>query len=105
MIDKQPVTNAQRLALFAFYRERMENLPRFARNDLELYFAKAKEPKPGNFDRDFTNAVKEGWIHEDGSDSYLTSRGVEAVEAGFGGKGKPRGFAVKKSKAKVKAKK
>ena len=30
--------------------------------------------------------MKNGWIHEDGGESYLTSRGVEAVESGFSDK-------------------
>ncbi len=94
--NKAPATNAQRLAIFAYYRERVEGNPRFAKEDLRAYFSKAKQPLPANYDRDFKQAVKLGWIYEDGADSYLTSRGLEAVEVGFGGKGfkpgpKPRG--------------
>lgn len=91
---KAPATNAQRLAAFAYYREHFEEKPRFARGDLEHYFSSAKLAKPGNYDRDFSGAVREGWIHEDGSESYLTQDGEEAVNAGFGGKAKPRGQAV-----------
>ena len=83
--DKGPGTNVEKIALFAYYRERVEGLPRFARGDLKQYFAVAKEKPAANYDRDFANAVKAGWIHEDGSDSYLTSRGLEAVESGFPG--------------------
>jgi hypothetical protein len=67
---------------------------RFSRSDLEGYFAKARQPPPGNFNRDFQTAVNLGWIHEDGDDSYLTTKGLEAVEAGFGGKTQPRGRTV-----------
>jgi len=88
--EKNPATSAQRIALFAYYREKFEGLTRFARGDLKAYFAKAKEPSPSNFDRDFAESVRQGWIHEDGSDSYLTSRGLEVVEAGFAGKRNPR---------------
>jgi hypothetical protein len=91
MQEKQPATNSQRIALFAYYRERFEGEPRFSRGDLKPYFGKAKEPPPANYDRDFSAAVRQGWIHEDGADSYLTSKGLEAVEAGFGGRGLPRG--------------
>jgi hypothetical protein len=94
--EKQPTTNAQKIALFAYYREKVEGLARFSRNDLEDYFAKAKEPPPGNYHRDFQAAVSLGWIYEDGADSYLTTKGLEAVEAGFGGKAQPRGSAVAK---------
>lgn len=82
---KQPGSNAQRIALFAYYREKYENLPRFSREDLKPYFSKAKEPPASNFDRDFVEAVRKGWIHEESSDSYLTTKGVEAVESGFEG--------------------
>lgn len=91
--EKKPATNAQRLALFAYYRERVEGLSRFDKDDLKPYFAKAKQPPPQNYDRDFRQAVKLGWIYEDGEDSYLTSKGLELVEAGFGGKLPPRGSA------------
>jgi hypothetical protein len=101
--QKQPTTNAQKIALFAYYREKVEGLARFSRGDLETYFAKAKQPPPGNYGRDFQQAVSLGWIYEDGADSYLTTKGLEAVEAGFGGKAQPRGAAVKKRAAKKKA--
>jgi len=89
--SKGAVTNVQKLAVFAYYRERVEGSSRFAKEDLLPYFAKAKQPPPGNYDRDFRQAVTAGWIYEDGADSYLTSKGLEAVEAGFGGKGQKRG--------------
>ena len=95
--EKKPATNAQRLAVFAYYRERVEGISRFAKEDLRPYFAKAKQPAPQNFDRDYQNAVKLGWIYDDGNDSYLTSKGLESVEAGFGGKGLPRGRSVSKA--------
>lgn len=86
--DKKPGTNAQHITLFAYYREKHEGLPRFQRNDLESYFGMAKEAPPTNFDRDFVESVKRGWIHESGNESYITSRGIEAVEAGFEGERK-----------------
>jgi hypothetical protein len=86
--DKRPGTNAQRITLFAYYREKYENLPRFERDDLKPYFAKARQAPAANYDRDFVEAVKRGWIHEDGAESYLTSKGVEAIESGFEGERK-----------------
>jgi hypothetical protein len=86
--DKRPGTNAQRIAVFAYYREKYQALSRFARNDLRPYFAQARVAPPTNFDRDFVEAVKRGWIHEDAGESYLTSKGVETVEAGFPGERK-----------------
>jgi hypothetical protein len=89
--NKKPGTSAQRIALFAYYREKSEGVSRFGRDDLELYFAKAKQTPAGNYDRDFVEAVRKGWIHEDGTDSYLTTKGVEAVESGFEGERKYSG--------------
>jgi hypothetical protein len=86
--EKKPGTNAQRIVLFAYYRERSEGLSRFARGDLADYFSKARLPPAGNFDRDFVEAVRKGWIHEDDADSYLTTKGIEAVESGFEGQRK-----------------
>jgi len=85
MQEKTPGTNDQRIAAFAYYRERHEGLSRFSRDDLKPYFAKAKLTPAANFDRDFGKAVSKAWIHEDGADSYLTTKGIEAVENGFGG--------------------
>jgi len=81
--DKRPKTNIDNITLFAYYRDQYERLPRFARNDLRGYFSKARLGPPGNYDRDFVEAVKRGWLHEDGSESYITSKGLEAVESGF----------------------
>ena len=86
--EKSPGTSAQRIALFAYYRDKHEGIPRFTREDLKAYFAKAKEQPPKNYDRDFIEAVKKGWIHEDGAESYVTSKGIEAVESGFAGERK-----------------
>jgi len=96
--QKQPSTNAQRIAVFAYFREKFEGNARFSRSDLKAYFAKARVAAPQNFDRDFGAAVSQGYIYEDGSESYLTSKGLEAVEAGFGGKAQPRGVSVAAAK-------
>lgn len=81
--DKQPKTNIDLITLFAYFRDQFEGQQRFGRNDLRGYFSKAKQNPPSNFDRDFVEAVKRGWLHEDGADSYITSRGMEAIAAGF----------------------
>lgn len=83
--ERQPGTNAQRITLFAYWREKHEGIPRFAREDLKTYFGKAHLSPPRNYDRDFTTAVHRGWLHEDGAQSYVTSKGIEAVEANFEG--------------------
>ena len=97
VMDKAaPASFSQNIAVFAYHREKHEDLPRFSRADLRGYFSKAKLTPPSTYDREFTKAVKLGWIHEEGDDSYLTTKGLEAVEAGFGGKQLPRGKAVAK---------
>ena len=83
--EKKPGTNPQRIALFAYYRDKVEMNPRFSRADLREYFAKAKQPPPTNYDRDFGVAVTKGWIHEDGEQSYITTKGIEIVENAFEG--------------------
>lgn len=86
--QRKPTTNAQRIAVFAYYREKSEGQPRFSRDDLKTYFAKAKITPSANYDRDFVEAVRKGWIHEDATDSYVTSKGLEAVESEFAGERK-----------------
>ncbi len=81
--QKHPGTHPEFITLFAYYRERHQNLPNFSRSDLEKYYATSHQVPPKNYTRDFINAVKRGWIHEDGESSYITSKGIEAVESGF----------------------
>ncbi len=109
--EKSPGTSAQRIALFAYYRDKHEGVSRFTRDDLKGYFAKAKEQPPRNYDRDFVEAVKKGWIHEEGADSYVTSKGIEAVESGFAGErkytkrpGRPRKVSRETTRRKSKTK-
>lgn len=89
----------QRIACFAYYRDKIEGQELFSSLELAPYFKQAKLAAPGsNYARDFNNAVREGWIHDDGPKSYLTRKGEQAVEAGFGGKTKPRGRNAGKKK-------
>jgi hypothetical protein len=97
--DRKPVTIPGKIVLFAYYREKYEGLSRFARDDLVAYFGKAKETPPTHFGREFDKAVKKGWLHEEGADSYITSRGIEEVESGFPSERKWT-KTTKKSKAK-----
>lgn len=101
--EKVPATNLQRIAVFAYFKEKYEGKDRFTKSEILPMFAAAKLPKPGNFDRDFSTVIKEGWIHEDGSECYLTATGEEVVESGFQGKGKPRGVSTLKKSKKVKS--
>jgi len=88
--DKHPKTHPQFITLFAYYREKYQNLPTFSRAELEKYYTDSREAPPANYDRDFVEAVKKGWIHEDDGNSYITSKGLEAVETGFSRETQPR---------------
>ena len=81
--DKHPRTHPQFITLFAYYREKYQSFPTFSRDQLEEYYTSARQKPPTNYDRDFVEAIKRGWIHEDGENSYITSKGIEAVESGF----------------------
>jgi len=98
--EKNPRSHPQYITLFAYYREKHQNLPTFSRAALAEYYPMSREAPPANFDRDFVEAVKRGWIHEDADNSYITSKGIEVVESNFAEAGeKP---AKKKSKPKTK---
>lgn len=98
--QKHPDTHPEFITLFAYYREKHQNLANFSRADLEKYYATSHQTPPKNYTRDFISAVKRGWIHEDGDNSYITTKGIEAVESGFADGGKsPRKKAVKPSKS------
>jgi hypothetical protein len=94
--EAKPATNSQRLAVFAYYREHIEHKEYFSKAELRNYFAIARIGKPGNYDRDFAQAVRDGWIHDDGERCYLTGAGANTVQAGFGGKAKPRGVSARR---------
>lgn len=100
--EKNPATNAQRIACFAYYREKYEKVAHFASVDLAGYFAKAKLAPPGpNYAREYNKAVKEAWIHDDGANSYLTQQGESRVEVGFDGKRQPPNTSISKKKKKA----
>src|SRR5229473_1228686 len=69
--DKKPRTHPQFITLFAYYREKHQNVASFKRDDLKPYYAASRENPPKNFDRDFVETVRKGWIHEDGDNSYI----------------------------------
>lgn len=46
--EKAPATNAQRIACFAYYREKYEDQENFSKSDLAGYFAAARVAKPGD---------------------------------------------------------
>lgn len=83
--EKNPGINPQRIALFAYYRDKYEDNARFGSENLKPYFAQAHLGEPAYYVRDFNAAVAKGWIHESGDQSYITTSGIELVEKGFEG--------------------
>jgi hypothetical protein len=73
LIQEEPATNAQRIAVFAYHREKLKASPGF-RADLP-YFGKAKEPPPAN-QMIGISPLQSGraGFGEDGAESYLTSK-------------------------------
>jgi hypothetical protein len=99
--DKKPASHPELITLFGYYREKYENKPNFARADLQPYYLLSKETPPGNYDRDFVNAVKKGWVHEENESSYVTSKGIEAVESGFAASNGRQPRAGSRTKSKI----
>lgn len=81
--EKNAHSHPQLITLFAYYREKHQNQPTFSREALKQYYSSSREKPPANYDRDFVKAIERGWIHEDGENSYITSKGIEAIESGF----------------------
>jgi hypothetical protein len=81
--DKGARTHPELITLFAYFREKYQSLTKFSREDLKQYYQMSREHPPRNYDRDFVEVVRRGWIHEDDGNSYITSKGIEAVESGF----------------------
>jgi hypothetical protein len=40
-----------------------------------------RQKSPSHFDRDSAETVKRAWIHKEGTDNYITSKGPKLVEA------------------------
>jgi hypothetical protein len=87
--DKGAHTHPQLITLFAYFREKYQGKTKFSRDDIKQYYQMSREHPPKNYDRDFLEVVRRGWIHEDRDNSYITTRGMEAIESGFTGRDKP----------------
>jgi hypothetical protein len=96
--DKGAHNHRQLITLFAYYREKYQGQTKFSRDDLKQYYQAAREHPPRNYDRDFVEVVRRGWIHEEKDNSYITTKGIEAVESGFSGSRDKRAKTTKTSK-------
>ncbi|MGQ0661963.1 hypothetical protein [Sphingosinicella sp.] len=78
--------NPDKILAIADYLERVEGLHGFSKDDIKARFRAAGESPPGNFPRDFSWTVSNGWIAEDAQSKgqfYVTRTGQSAIEAGF----------------------
>ncbi|MHB9150029.1 MAG: hypothetical protein ACYC33_08150 [Thermoleophilia bacterium] len=83
-----PKRNADTITAIAAYLKE-QGLETFTRDQVKEYFRKAGEPIPGNYNRDFTDALSTGWIAEDHTNSgnyYITASGENALKNSFPGK-------------------
>lgn len=83
-----PKRNADTITAIAAYLKEMGQ-ETFTRDQVKDYFRKAGEPIPGNYNRDFTDALATGWIAEDHTNAgnyYITASGETAMKNGFPGK-------------------
>lgn len=86
LVECQAKRNPDKIAAMAAYLEIHEGTNAFTRDDIKGRFRLAGEAAPGNYGRDFTWAVTNGWIAEDikapGS-YYVTQTGHSAVKSKF----------------------
>lgn len=86
--EVSPKRNAEKItAITAYLKEHGQET--VTRDQVKENFRKAGEPTPGNYHRDFTDALATGWIAEDHANAgnyYITSTGEAAIKNGFPGK-------------------
>jgi hypothetical protein len=78
--------NPDKITVIGEYIFEHEGRPEFSRDDIRSRFKQAGEAAPGNFARDFTWAITNGWIAEDTKNPgayYVTKKGRDAIDARF----------------------
>lgn len=78
-------TNVEKIVAFAGYLTRSEAIEAFTVNDLRQVFRRAREPLPGNLNRDVDSAIRAGLVipAETRGEYLLTARAEEALAGGF----------------------
>ena len=78
-------TNVEKIIAFAGYLTRSEAIEAFTVNDLRQVFRRAREPLPGNLNRDVDSAIRAGLVipTETRGEYLLTARAEEALSGGF----------------------
>jgi hypothetical protein len=85
-------TNVEKIVALAGYFTQAESTSSFTVNDVRQAFRRAREPLPGNLNRDVESAIKAGLLAESETrgEFYLTRHGDEALQTGFAVPGRPR---------------
>jgi hypothetical protein len=84
--ETQATRNPDKITAMGQYLLLHENVGEFTRDDIKGRFRTAGEVPPANFPRDFSWAVKNGWIAEDPKKPgafYVTQKGRVAIEGRF----------------------
>jgi hypothetical protein len=78
-------TNAEKIVAFAGYLTRTESTDTFTVQDVRQVFRRAREPLPGNLNRDVDSAIRSGLIipGDTRGEYQLTARADEVLAAGF----------------------
>jgi hypothetical protein len=78
--------NPDKIAVIGHYIVEHEGRREFTRDEVKGRYREAGEAIPANFPRDFSWALKNGWIAEDPNDRgsyYVTKKGIEAIDEKF----------------------
>jgi len=77
---------SEQIVAIASYMTEVEGFADVGRDEIKARFAVAREPLPANFPRDFSTAVRSGWlapVHGNLERYYVTQSGVQALESNF----------------------
>jgi hypothetical protein len=79
-------TNVEKIVAFAGYLTRNDTAETFTVNDVRQVFRRAREPLPGNLNRDVDSAIRAGFVAPAGApgEFFLTGQAETALESGFG---------------------
>ncbi len=86
--DVQAKKNAEKIVAIAEFLITHEAAEEFTKEGILSRFRQAGETPPANFHRDFSLAVKSGWVAEDPAKSgsfFVTKKGRTAIEQRFSG--------------------
>jgi hypothetical protein len=91
--NAEPKRNPDKIVAIGEYIIQHDRQADFTRDDVKARFRTAGEPVPGNFPRDFTWTISNGWIAEDAHNAehyYVTQKGRAAITEKFSGEVKKK---------------